>query len=160
MARRISRARNGEFKLRLGEDERDLLRTLPAQLRELLASDAADDPSLRRLFPPAYVEDPEHEDEYRRLMGSDLREHHLQAIAIMEATVDNDRLAEAELVAWLSAVNDLRLVLGTRLDVSEDMDLAGIGPDDPRAPGLALYGYLSWLEEQVVEALASSLPDT
>jgi hypothetical protein len=155
---RIQRTRSGDFRVRLEPEERELLRTLPSQLRELLADSDEADPSVRRLFPPAYVGDEEHEDEYRRLMGDDLREHHLQAIAIMEATIDQERLAEGELVAWLSAVNDLRLVLGTRLDVSEDMDYGGVGPDDPRAPGLALYGYLSWLEEQMVEALASSLP--
>ena len=134
MARRISRTRNGEFRLRLERDERDLLRTLPGQLRELLEAGDDDDPSLRRLFPPAYLSEADHEEEYRRLMGDDLRDHHVQAIAIMEATIDNDRLAEDELVAWLSAVNDLRLVLGTRLDVSEDPLEDQVDEDDPRAP--------------------------
>jgi hypothetical protein len=157
MKSRIKRTRDGGFDVRLDREERDLLRTLPGQLRELLEDGDTADPSLRRLFPPAYVTDHEHEDEYRRLVGPDLRDHHLQAIAVMEATVDHDRLDETELVAWLAALNDLRLVIGTRLDVSEDMDLDGIEPTDPRAPGLALYGYLSWLEEQVVSALASAL---
>ena len=156
MKRRIKRARDGSFEVRLEPDERDLLRTLPGQLRELLSEGEADDPSLRRLFPPAYVSDQEHQDEYQRLMGPDLRDHHLQAIDIMEDTVDRERLDEAELAAWLSALNDLRLVIGTRLDVSEDMDME-VPPSDPRAPGLALYGYLSWLEEQIVTALASAL---
>lgn len=156
MKRRIKRARDGGFDVRLDQEERDLLRTLPAQLRELLEAGDDDDPSLRRLFPPAYVSDEEHQDEYQRLMGPDLRDHHLQAIGIMEATVDRERLDEGELTAWLSALNDLRLVIGTRLDVSEDMDME-VEPSDPRAPGLALYGYLSWLEEQVVTALASAL---
>jgi hypothetical protein len=158
LRRRIERTRAGDFRVRLEAEERELLRTLPSQLRELLAEGDEADPSVRRLFPPAYVGDEEHEEEYRRLMGDDLREHHLQAIAIMEATIDQERLAEGELVAWLSAVNDLRLVIGTRLDVSEDMDYGAVEPDDPRAPGFALYSYLSWLEEQVVEALASSMP--
>ena len=157
MRSRIKRARGGGFEVRLQPEERELLRTLPGQLRELLSAGDDGDPSLRRLFPPAYVSDHEHEDEYRRLMGPDLREHRLQAVDIMEATVDRERLDEAELAAWLSALNDLRLVIGTRLDVSEDMDMEAIEPSDPRAPGLALYGYLSWLEEQVVGALASAL---
>ncbi|HEX9969312.1 MAG TPA: DUF2017 family protein [Acidimicrobiales bacterium] len=159
MARRISRTRNGEFRLRLEQDERDLLRTLPGQLRELLEAGDDADPSLRRLFPPAYLSEEDHEEEYRRLMGDDLRDHHMQAIAIMEATIDSERLAEGELLAWLSAINDLRLVIGTRLDVSEDMDMGAVQPDDPRAPGLALYSYLSWLEEQMVDALAAGLPN-
>ena len=158
MRSRIERTGRGDFLVRLEPQERELLRTLPAQLRELLAEGDEADPSVRRLFPPAYVGDEEHEDEYRRLMGDDLREHHLQAIAIMEATIDQEQLAEGELAAWLSAIHDLRLVIGTRLDVSEDEDSGAVGPDDPRAPGLTLFTYLSVLEQQVVEALASSLP--
>jgi hypothetical protein len=46
-------------------------------------------------------------------------------------------------------------VLGTNLEVTESLE--PVSPSDPRAPGLALYGYLSWLEEQVVEALESTL---
>ena len=42
-------------------------------------------------------------------------------------------------------------MLGTQLDVTEELD--DIDPDDPRAPGLAVYAYLGWLEEDVVAAL-------
>ena len=73
----------------------------------------------------------------------------------MEETIDADRLDEGQVVSWLSALNELRLVLGTNLDVSDDLE--PVGTSDPRAPGLALYGYLSWLEEQVVEALETTL---
>ena len=73
----------------------------------------------------------------------------------MEETIDADRLDEEQVVSWLSALNELRLVLGTNLDVSDDLE--PVGTSDPRAPGLALYGYLSWLEEQVVEALETAL---
>ncbi|MDP9071223.1 MAG: DUF2017 domain-containing protein [Actinomycetota bacterium] len=154
--RKIKRTRTGDLQLKLGEDERDLLRSLPGQLRELM-SDEPDDPTLKRLFPPAYTADPDRQAEYRRLMGDDLKQRHLGALALMEETVDAERLTEEQASAWLSALNDLRLVLGTRLDVSEDMLGAEVDASDPRAPLLALYGYLSWLEEQVVEALAGGL---
>jgi hypothetical protein len=52
----------------------------------------------------------------------------------------------------MGAVNDLRLVLGTRLDVSEEMD--EMDPDDPDAPLFEVYGYLAWLLENIVAALA------
>jgi hypothetical protein len=55
----------------------------------------------------------------------------------------------------MGAINDLRLVLGTRLDVSEDMDLDALADDDPLTPAFALYGYLGWLQEQIVAALAN-----
>ncbi len=154
--RRVTRTSAGEFRLRLGEDERQVLRSLPGQLRQLMGEDP-DDPSLRRLFPPAYPDDPEHEAEYRRLMGDELRDKRLAAMAVLERTADAERLSEEEALSWLSALNDLRLVLGSRLDVTEEDVGAEVDPSDPRAAGLALYGYLSWLEEQLVEALASTL---
>jgi len=64
------------------------------------------------------------------------------------------------MAAWLAALNDLRLVLGTRLDVTEEMYERGVPEDDPRAASFAIYAYLGWLEEQVVDAMAASLPPT
>ena len=149
--RRVKRTRAGSFQLRLPPEERDLLRTLPGQLRELLETD---DPSLRRLFPPAYVDEPELEEEYRRLMADDLVRRRQAALDIVEETIDAEQVDEEQLTAWMGAINDLRLVLGTRLDVSEDMDIEALEDDDPLTPAFALYGYLGWLQEQIVAALA------
>jgi Domain of unknown function (DUF2017) len=150
--RRIERTGKGDIRLRLPRDERALLRSLPAQLRRLLV-EAPDDPSLERLFPPAY-DDAEDEAEYRRLMGDELLEGRRRALRVIEETLDQDRLTKEQAQAWLTALNDLRLVLGTRLDVSEDMLLERLRPDDPNAFEISLYGYLSWLQEQLVDALA------
>ncbi|HZU74517.1 MAG TPA: DUF2017 family protein [Acidimicrobiales bacterium] len=151
--RRVRRNRRGEYLINLPPDERELLRSLPGQLVELLSDPSS--PDLRRIFPPAYVEDDQAEREYRRLMEEELTTRHRVALETMAATVDASRLDQDQMAAWASALNDLRLVLGTRLDVSEDMQPPD--PDDPRAPAHALYGYLSWLQEQVVEALAAGL---
>jgi Domain of unknown function (DUF2017) len=59
-------------------------------------------------------------------------------------------LEQAE--AWLSAVNDVRLALGTTLDVTEDMP-DELPPDDPRSPHLSVYQWLTWLQEHLVLAL-------
>jgi Domain of unknown function (DUF2017) len=150
--RRIERTRQGDIRLRLPRDERALLRSLPAELRRLLV-EAPDDPSLERLFPPAY-DDAEDEAEYRRLMGDDLLEGRRRALRVIEETLDQDRLTKEQAEAWLTALNDLRLVLGTRLDVTEDMLLERLRPDDPNAFEISLYAYLSWLQEQLVDALA------
>jgi Domain of unknown function (DUF2017) len=150
--RRIERTGKGEIRLRLPRDERALLRRLPAELRRLLV-EAPDDPSLERLFPPAY-DDAEDEAEYRRLMGDELTEGRRRALRVIEETLDQDRLTKEQAEAWLTALNDLRLVLGTRLDVTEDMLLERLRPDDPKAFELSLYAYLSWLQEQLVDALA------
>jgi hypothetical protein len=151
--RRIQRTRQGEIRLRLPQTERDLLRHLRAELGQLLDS-APDDPTLRRLFPPAY-EDEGDETEYRRLMQDELAAGRRRALQVLEETASRDRLSADEAQAWLTALNDLRLVLGTRLDVQEDTLLDGLDADDPRAPELALYAYLSWLQEQLVAALGA-----
>ena len=152
--RTIRRRRDGRYTVALEAWERNLLRTLPGQLRELLATD---DPALERLFPPAYLTDDERNDEYRRLMRDDLTNKRLGSLEILEATLDEKRLDEEQLLAWMGALNDLRLVLGTRLDVTEDMYGEELADDDPRAPAFALYNYLGYLQETVVQALSTSL---
>ena len=154
MSQRIERDGAGGYRLRLPAEERDVLRGLPAQLRELLQTS---DPSLERLFPPAY-DDAEADDEYGELVRGDLLDGKLAALEVVEETVDADHLTGEQLEAWLGALESLRLVLGTRLDVSEESYEEELDPGDPRAPARALYGYLSWLQEQAVEALAASLP--
>ena len=56
----------------------------------------------------------------------------------------------------MGTLNSLRLVLGTRLDVDEE--LPTLDPDDPLAPAYAVYEYLGWLLSQVVDALSPDLP--
>ena len=146
----------GDFRLRLSDGERELLRTLPGELRALLDSER-DDPGLRRLFPPAYERDEEGEDEYRRLMADELLEGRRAALWLVEETAGRDRLTAAELDGWLRALNDLRLVLGTRLDVTEEMYDAELDPAHPQAYELSVYAYLSWLQEQLVAAAAREL---
>jgi hypothetical protein len=152
---RIERSRGGGYRLRLPPEERALLRSLRGQIETLLDTD--DDPSLRRLFPPGYADEPELEAEYRRLVRNDLLSQKREALRIVEETIDDDHLTEDQLTAWLGALNDLRLVLGTRLEVTEEMYEEGLPEDDPRAPAFAVYGYLGWLEEQVVESLVVEL---
>lgn len=151
---RIERDRKGGYRLRLPTEERELLRSLPGQLREVLETD---DPSLRRLFPPAYADDPEADDEFQRLMRDELLEGKLAALRVVEETAGADHLDDEQLEGWLGALESLRLYLGTQLDVSEATYAEELDPDDPRAPALALYGYLSWLQEQAVEALSAGL---
>jgi hypothetical protein len=150
--RRVKRTRRGDFELRLPAEERAVLEALVPQLRQLLDGDLAD-PSLRRLFPTAYAEDPERDREYHALVRDELADRRRATVDTLLATLDEPRLTEEQLTAWMGAVNDLRLVLGTRLDVSEETELPD-DPDDPDAPMLALYGYLGFLLEDIVEALA------
>ena len=149
---RIEPAPDGGVRFFLPPAERELLLQLRAELLSLLDS-APDDPSLERLFPHAY-DDAESEAEYRRLMGDELLEGRQHALRVIEETLDQDRLTKEQAESWLTALDDLRLVLGTRLDVTEDMLLERLRPDDPNAFEISLYAYLSWLQEQLVDALA------
>jgi hypothetical protein len=148
----FERGDGGGVELRLSRDERSLLAGLVAELRALLDGGPGD-PSLRRLFPPAY-DDEDDERAYRDLMGGELLDGRRAALELIADTVDRDRLTEEEADTWLRALNDLRLVLGTRLDVQEDTFATELRSDDPRAPALAVYAYLSWIQEQLVEALS------
>src|SRR5205085_2792725 len=100
---RISRRRDGSFNVKLPDAERELVIGLVGQLRELLVADDA--PGLERLFPPAYADDEERELEYRSLVHDELLEKRFAALDIVEATVQESRLDEAQLTAWMGAIN-------------------------------------------------------
>jgi hypothetical protein len=153
----IKRTRRGDFELRLEPGERDILHGLPDQLRTLIENeDPTSDPAMARLYPPAYEDDPIRNLEYERLAGDDLTSQRLASITTMEGSIDADRLTEKQLLAWLSVLNDLRLVLGTRLEITEETTEDDFGADDPRASAFALYAYLTWLVGSIVDALDPS----
>jgi Domain of unknown function (DUF2017) len=141
----------GGVRLRFHEGEVLLLRELLDELEGLLED--PDDPALRRLFPQAH-EDPESEEQYRSLVRDQLLGGRSKAIAVVRDTLDKETLGPDEADTWLRALNDLRLVLGTRLDVTEDLDYENLDLNEPRGRDLAVYGYLTWLQEQLVEAIA------
>jgi hypothetical protein len=147
--KRIKRARGGGVELRIPEPERELLRSLPEQLRLLLADEG---PELARLFPTAYLDDLERDAEYRRYMREELVQRRLASLTVMEETIDATHLTEDQAMAWMKVLNDVRLVLGTILNVSEEP--IEVEADDPRAPQFAVYHYLSGLVDEAVSALA------
>jgi hypothetical protein len=152
---RIARRSDGAFDLDIPPDQRDVLRDLPDQLDELVRQgDAETDPALKRLFPSADLDDPEHASEFDQLVHGELVAQRHTAVETMRRTIDADRLTEDEMASWLAVVNDLRLVLGTRLDVTEETTPDEFGARDPRTPVYALYAYLTYLEETIVEALS------
>jgi len=151
--RRFSRDRHGRIRPGLQGPERDLLRMLPRQALELVDHD---EPTARRLFPVAYPDDAGAQAEYHEMMGGQLLEHHRQALDTLAATVDAATVELDDLQVWLGAVEVLRLVLGTQLDVSEDM--AAVPAADPRADQFTVYQYLSMLQDEIVDALAAALP--
>jgi Domain of unknown function (DUF2017) len=151
---RVRRRGPGKYRVKLSSKERILVRGLVGQMREqLLAS--TDQPHLKRLFPPAYADDAERDAGYQVLTRDQLLEGRLAAIDVVEATVDGGDLDHEQLTAWMTTLNSMRLVLGTRLDVDEELPV--LDPDDPEAPAYAIYEYLGGLLAQVVDALAPDL---
>ena len=117
------------------------------------------DPALARLLPDAYTDDKAAATEYRRFTENDLL-----ATKRANAGVVLAGLAEAErngairldgetVHMWLMALNDLRLALGTRLDIAEDYEelIDSLEPDDPRLPSFAIYEWLTNLQENLVQ---------
>ncbi len=118
----------------------------------------SDDPALARLFPVAY-EDAEQAEEYRRFTYTEL---HTAKIAGLEQLCDQLALApdivldDESGAVWLSALNDLRLVIGSRIGITEDNGEAfeALPPTDMRALAYGLYVILTSLQDSLVEALA------
>jgi hypothetical protein len=143
--------RNGDHvRLNLDAHERLLLHELLDELEALL--DDPDDPALRRLFPPAYS-DRASEEQYQSLVRDQLLTGRAKALGTIRDTLGEKTLDLDQAEQWLRALNDLRLVLGTRLDVNEQIEYDKLDLNDPHSRELAVYGYLSWLQEELVEAL-------
>jgi hypothetical protein len=162
LAGSFKRVGGDRVRLRLAHDEVAVLRGLPDQLRSFLA-EGEDEPVNQRLFPPAYLDvaDIEQDSEYHRLMHDDLVSEKLANLDLVTDTLARGttsvrrwtvELTEEEATAWLGVLNDLRLALGVRLDITEDYD-GEVDDADPRAPAFRLLSYLGWLEEQLLDAL-------
>jgi hypothetical protein len=146
----------GSYGLRLDERERALVRQILGDMRALLMLDAGD-PRVRRLYPSAYADDAEKEDEYRRLTHEELRSSRLANVDTVEASIEATTLTDEQLTAWMQAINSLRLVLGTLLDITDDDQELSFDPDDPEARTQALYGYLGGLLDEIVDAQLEAL---
>ena len=154
--RRPVRRAGDRYEIRLSDDDRTALRNLCDQLRDLLvAENPASDAAVARLFPPAYPEDPLRNLDYERGAGNELLARRLEVLETVSATIDARDLAEEHLLAWLGAINDARLVLGTRLDVTEESTENEFADDESARATYQLYLFLSWLEGQIVDVLST-----
>ena len=117
------------------------------------------DPVLARLLPDAY-DDPEASGEFRRYTEQGLRSGKVAAARTVLATLPPKggrvRLSGPEAQAWLRALNDVRLALGVRLEVTDNFDdqVTHMSPADPRAPYVGVYQWLAFLQETLVRALS------
>ena len=119
-----------------------------------------EDPVLARLLPDGYRDDPEAAGEFRKYTEAGLRSAKQQAALQMLDTLPDAggriQLTPDQAQAWLKALNDVRLALGVRLDVTEDFELqwAKLKADDPRWAAYEVYAWLGAVQESLVQALA------
>lgn len=177
----------GRVVIRLDAVERGLLRDLLGQLRELVqpgrgpadeesdplarmvgidpAASTPTDPALLRLFPDGYGDDePEAAAEFRRFTERSLREGKVANAERMMGALDGPGnkvvLEREDALAWLGALNDLRLTIGTRLGVTEDLeDRPPGGTDEAALVVYGVYDWLTFLQETLVQAVMGLPPD-
>jgi hypothetical protein len=135
----------------------------PEDQADLDASSLERDPALDRLLPTANRDDDEAAAEFRRLTETGLRRRKADALAEAAETLRHDdrvRLSEAEARAFLVALTDVRLVLGERMGLRTDDDLQALErsaseaeDDDPLGYALAVYDFLTWLQETLASAM-------
>jgi hypothetical protein len=148
------------FRINIGRDERELIRRLMAEMRSLLTEADDDDGRLQRIFPAAYHQEGDRafNQEYQRLMREEILTSRLKGLDavdtfMQQASGDKAFLTEAQMMAFLQALNGVRLVLGTMLDITEDHDIGGVDEDDPLVGEYNLYDFLSWILDWAVRAV-------
>lgn len=153
MFRRLFAVQNGEMVVRLDESIRELLNSVSEELREVLLVSDAD--MTRRLYPTAYPNDEKLNSEYQEMVHDQLLMQRLDGIDTLQETINDATITLDAADAWMSTINQVRLVLGTRLDVSEDSH--EIDEDDPNAQHLVIYQVLSHVLEELTRARTSAL---
>jgi hypothetical protein len=154
----FKKKRRGGMSVELEDWESHLLRELLGQMRDLLRAEDRKDPVIARLYPPAYDDAPDAE-AYRELIGNDLKDAKLSALEDVAERIDGEPGPLAELIpedevdSWLRVFTDLRLAIGTRIDVTEEILDEDIDPKDPRAAALSELHWLGWMQESMLHAL-------
>lgn len=137
----------------------------------------SDDPVLARLFPDAYVDDEQEASDFRRYTEPGLREAKIaHATAVLASlghlggaggaagelggTEGDDAGVDVELDgggvdSWLRCLTDLRLALGTRLEVEQDDERRweGLPDDDPAKAMHDVYDWLAFVQETLLRTL-------
>ena len=163
----------GKLTLKLDAAEQGVLSQLFDQMTELLddpenelgtdplsqllnmagSTQISDDPALARLFPDGYSDDEHASADFRRFTEQDLRAQKQAALATVQGTLRDwngkTSITSQQAQDWLKAINDLRLVLGTRLEITDEVE-TDFEADEP---GIHLYNYLTYLQGTLIDAL-------
>lgn len=146
----FERSGDDVYRVNLPGSTRELIDDLLAQLSGMLGQGG---PALRRLFPKPYGDDEERNAGYAVLAGSELLENRLDAITEMRGSLTERHVDGAQLDTWMRTINDLRLVMGTLLDIRDDENEIPI--DDDNEDLFIAYEHLGYVLESIVTALMS-----
>jgi hypothetical protein len=163
------RRKGDHCKAKFSAEETQVLRQVATEVVALL-TDGFDreDPVVERLFPDVYPEDVAATADFREFTDGELKTAKIDQAGAMLAVLPASGSAEVSLddesaEAWLRALNDVRLALGTRLELDDDTDLeleldraVLADPMSTRAGQLSLYAYLGYLQESLLTALTDA----
>lgn len=165
---------DGGITITLEAAEREVLRQLFDQMGQLLhelnaqetidpleimlgmngSTQISDDPALARLFPDGYSDDEHASADFRRFTEQDLRQQKIAALSDVRENLDDREnpttVSAQQAQSWLKAINDLRLVLGTRMEIMQENDF----DFDSDEPEVNLYNYLTYLQGTLIDALS------
>ncbi|MFM7062999.1 MAG: DUF2017 family protein [Actinomycetes bacterium] len=124
-------------------------------MRPARADAAERRPGARATVPRPLRGHDERNEGYAALVVPELTERRLASLETVRSTAQATQLTADEMAAWMRSVNDVRLVLGTVLGVSDDGDLQlpTDATEDDRER-LAVYEYLGAVLELIVQAMA------
>lgn len=165
MSKPIKRRRDGTLLVKLPAAGVSMLREAISGLEATLDPGA---PEQVRLFPRAYADDAD-EAHFEEMTRGYLLDSKRDAIRLVGGALDRahtkgdvvDLILEPDEVnALLGSLNDLRLVIGTLLEVTDEEQPRGLlPPDHPDAPRVNSYLWLGAVQETILDALLSELPD-
>lgn len=133
----------------------------------LASGERPTDPAVLRLLPDASADDPEVSTEFRRLTEHDIRESKLANLRTALFTLGRTgrvELDKDQTQAWSMALNDVRLVLATRLGIATDADMEELNADNDNldeatAMSVQVYDFLTWAQEHITSILMDTLPN-
>ena len=177
----FQRTATGRVVLRVDDVERGLLMSVARQVMDLVRPVEAspdqdplaaqvgwvdgdvgisDDPAVARLLPDAY-DDPDDARDFRRFTENDLRQAKMQhAMTVVEEIEHSgEKVSVGSPDSWLGLLNDARIAIGTRIQISEDNheELVGLRDDDPRSGLFHVYDWLTFLQESLVRCMDPAL---
>ena len=140
------------FENLLTDEEKELLGMLPSVVVEAIESHS---PYVTRLFPPTYPFDDAAQRDIEKADTDSLADAHRRLLEGLAASVTKPVLTHEDLANWVGAINDIRLLIGTALDVYEEMDRPG--EDDPRFQDFVIFDYLTWLQGSLLAFLSQQV---